>query len=416
MERSDTGSLEMMTGRRMSIPSIESDLFVFDNQFPRGDFGFRNREFNYYLNYFARSKAFCMPATMKTLRYPETTRESYYSLGKTPEEYESDRRSYEARHPELAPRIGMLRPGDCRYGCRVAYSLFLNVTYTLIDFYEKHRLPFVFALLPGGGFGIDNEVSDHQLRRVAGSGMFRKVIATQNITYGYLLDRRFCAPDQVVFSNGAVTSNTSKAEVDLTRKRYFKKDKDSFDVCFVANKYTPTGEDKGFDIVMQVATRLVRETNDVNFHLVGEWSQELAQYPGLRSRVAVYGKMEVEALKRLYYSMDIFLSPNRASRLYPGNFDGFPLGITAMCHGVVLFVSDPLSQNHFFEDGKDLLIIDESDVDGIVERIMYYRNDFDGLYSISERAQRKAIDNFCIEIQAAKRITVFEHLMTRVTA
>jgi len=71
---------------------------------------------------------------------------------------------------------------------------------------EKNKIPFVFTLYPGGGFGFEEESSDAKLKKVLSSKYFKKVIVTQRATYEYLVRKNFCSKEKISFIFGLLNS------------------------------------------------------------------------------------------------------------------------------------------------------------------------------------------------------------------
>src|SRR5438874_1832338 len=74
--------------------------------------------------------------------------------------------------PHLAPRPG-------RHA--LAYCVFLSNAARFVERFEMGDVPFCFTLYPGGGFQLNDDRSDHALRRVCSSPLFRGVIVTQSV-------------------------------------------------------------------------------------------------------------------------------------------------------------------------------------------------------------------------------------------
>ena len=120
-----------------------------------------------------------------------------------------DRRAfsrYAASYPQFASRVRRFHPSRLLKGS-AAYVIFLNNIFSCVEYLEKAHLPFVFELYPGGGFYLDDDVSDARLRRVLASPMFRKVIVTQNVTRDYLTRKEFCEREKIEFIYGVVEAS-----------------------------------------------------------------------------------------------------------------------------------------------------------------------------------------------------------------
>ena len=191
-----------------------------------------------------------------------------------------------------------------------AYLVFLNNIFGHLEYLERYRLPFVFELYPGGGFHLNDAVSDARLRRVFASTMFRKVIVTQNITRDYLLRNNFCSERQIELIFGVVVLSNILNNV-TSKRTYPTVDKETFDICFVANKYTPRGVDKGYDRFIACAEILSSRYPQTRFHIVGDFTEEDIEIRGpLQRLVTFYGLRVTSFFPQFYAKMDLILSPN----------------------------------------------------------------------------------------------------------
>ena len=82
-------------------------------------------------------------------------------------------REYAASYPQFAKRVRRFHPLRRLKGS-AAYVIFLNNIFGYLDYLEKAQLPFVFELYPGGGFYLDDPVSDAHLKRVLDLQCFAK--------------------------------------------------------------------------------------------------------------------------------------------------------------------------------------------------------------------------------------------------
>lgn len=383
--------------------TVKADVVVIDSTFPQKEpFGFRNTEIN---EYFRRTKSIGSYAMYPMEPWGDAWFPWSYGLGE--KTYSDNREGYLRYYPENASRIHYIDENK-KYKFKLAYSYFLAETYVLLPFYEKNNIPFVFMLYPGGTFGIDNASSDKMLKRVFASSCFRGVIVSQKLTEEYLVAKKLCPNDKIHFVFGGFSQFRLQ---DIKKKKYYKKDKQTFDICFVAGNYSERGKDKGYDLFVAVAIELAKSISDVRFHVVGNFSPKDVSLEGVRDMFTFYGYRKPTFLAELYSKMDIYLSPNRPGVLYEGNFDGFPLGIDTSYCGVAQFASDPLNMNRgSVEDGKDIVIV-PLEAKGIAKKILYYYSETDRLYELARRGQLKAQKLFDIDYQVSERMKIFEALI-----
>jgi hypothetical protein len=381
------------------------DFVVIDSMFPQKEpFAFRNAEIN---QYFKRVKNFAS-YTMHPL-LPDTDAWFTHGYGIDYVTYKENKKGYLRYYRQNKNRIHYLRK-DRPYSFKLAYSYFLGETYVLLPFYEKYKIPFMFVLYPGGCFGLNNEGSDRILKKIFNSEHFRGVIVTQQITKDYLLAKKLCPENQIKYIYGGFVQFKKD---DLKQKRYYKKDKNTFDVCFVAAKYTEKGIDKGYDLFIEAAKKLCQnnKAKDIRFHVVGGFDENDIDVAEIRGRITFYGYKQPDFLADFYAGMDIFLAPNRPFKIFDGNFDGFPLGIDAGYCGTALFVADELKMNHHYVEEKEIIIV-PLDAEKIADLVVRHYNDLETFYELSRRGQTVTQKLFDIDYQIQERLKLFEKFVS----
>jgi glycosyltransferase involved in cell wall biosynthesis len=318
---------------------------------------------------------------------------------------------YTASYPELADRVRKFHPSRRLKGC-AAYAVFLNNIYGHLESLENARLPFIFELYPGGGFYLNEAVSDAHLRRVFTSPMFRKVITTQNVTRDYLLRKKFCRFEDIEFVFGVVM--LSNAMGDLPDRRVcYGLGKQTIDICFVANKYMPRGMDKGYDRFIGCARILGRRHPEAHFHIVGNFTEDDVEVGDLSGRISFYGHQLTPFFPKFYSRMDIILSPNVPFLFAPGAFDGFPTGCcveAALC-GTAMFVSDELGMNEGrLTEDKEIVII-SCDPEQIARTVEDYVADPRRLALLAKEGQRAVRTLFDLGSQMAPRLRTLSNLL-----
>ena len=373
-------------------PVIE-DIVVIDSVFPmKVPYSFRNAEVNGLLK--------LLPSLRSYTMFPMIAGDqAWFTHGYGIDEstYRDNKAGYLQHHPENERRIEYLHP-DRKYRFKLAYMVFLAETYTVLPFLERHRIPFVFELYPGGAFGLDNPSSDAMLRAVFGSRWFRKVITTQKVSYDYLLSRDLCAKENIVHLFGGILQFPKNQQFT---KRFYKKDKYTFDICFVAAKYIDKGLDKGYDLFVEAAKRLAGKCGDMRFHVIGGFDENEIDVSVIRDKITFYGFQQPDWLKEFYPRMDICLSPNRPFQKYPGDFDGYPMGCEQSLFGVAMFTTDPLGNDDGLYE-KDEIVLFKPELEDITKNVEYYFNNLDELYSLAEKGRRKTGKLFDIDDRLRK--------------
>jgi glycosyltransferase involved in cell wall biosynthesis len=368
---------------------ISNKLVIFDDFFPNLLTGFRIAEYNYYLKNIKGTKV-----------YSENP------------DYVNCLREYLVKYPEFKDQIhNYLADIGLAKGKNLLYTIFLNNIYRYLPLIEKLQMPFIFTLYPGGGLWLDQSESDYKLQKVCSSPYLKKVIVTQRNIFDYLKKKKFVAKDKIEFIYGGVFPSDYYKEKYVSKARY-KKDKKTFDICFVAHKYMEKGLDKGYDIFIATCKVLADMYDDMNFHIVGGFDESDISIKGLENKIHFYGSQYKEFFPSFYSKMDIILSPNKSFVLYPGGFDGFPTGccMEASFCGVAVFCTDDLNNNINFSNNEEICIINR-DVQEIADKIGYYYNHIDELYELSSKGREKALNILDIEKQMEKRVKLIKQYM-----
>ena len=381
----------------------EFNLMLFFSHIPtKQSMGFQSAETNYLFNEFEN----CVNATLYNKDFP--IKNTYCQIPrKNKFKFWNDSLRYIKIFSENKGKF-VLIDLKSNYKVNLAYGIFLNNAYMYLPFFEKNNIPFIFTLYPGGGFSLNNSVSDEMLRKVFSSPLFNKVIVTMPITRDYLIENNFCPEDKIEYIYGGIIQN-ALSDINY-EKKYYKKDKQTFDICFVANKYTQIGEDKGYDIFIDVAKKLIPLQKDIHFHVVGPWNKNIINIENYEKQIHFYGFQNKNFFNDFYTKMDIFMSPNRFQMISLGSFDGFPLGAEAIVAGVYPMVSDPLNM----KPKTPLKYLSEFEVidinsDKIAETILDKLNNLEKFYSDSKTIQEKFIEIFDSQKQLEARKLIIEY-------
>ena len=372
-------------------PSHKS-FIALDDIYPLPLSAFRVAEFNYYLSSFPDAVVY---TTGSTFAFVNESRSLDNVIA-----------SHELQNPEYAGRVIKFNPYH-NLKADLIYCVFLHNAYNFLPIIERNSTPFVFTLYPGGGFHLHGANSDRMLRTVFKSPLFRKVIVTQNITYNYLIENRFCQPEQVEFVYGVVTP-VENLITNQTIRQQMGKTKDTFDICFVASKYMPLGIDKGYDTFIEVAKHLSNRYTNIQFHVVGGFDEADIDVSGM-TNIFFYGPQKTAFFADFYQRMDIILAPNVPFKLVDGAFDGFPTGACseAGLMGVALFCSDVLEQNIYFEHQNDIVLTTNT-ANNIISYIDYYYHHYDELQQLAQRGRQKIQHIYSSESQMLPRIELLK--------
>ncbi|BFM42284.1 glycosyltransferase [Flavobacterium sp. CFS9] len=378
---------------------IKNDVLIFDDIFPHPASGFRLEEFRHVFENFEKSKVIVEPT-------------AYRIVGTPVENHQNHINEFEEQYKSLKNKI-KLRKGFVNINSKLFYCVFINNIFRNLSWLEKHKIPFVFTLYPGGGFQLNEIPSDDKLKKVFLSPMFRKVIVTQKITHAYLLDKKLCDPEKIEFIFGGVVPQVSLKK-DLKEKKNYLDNKTTFDICFCAAKYMSKGEDKGYDVFIEFAMEIANKYDFIKFHVVGGFTEEDIDIAPIKDKISFYGYQNFESLGAIYKNMDILISPNKAFILGKGAFDGFPLGtvVEAALNGVVVLITDELKQNNAFVPDIDLILI-ESKKESIIKQVIKLIENPERLYAISNNGRSKFENVYSNEIQMSPRIALLQNEIAR---
>ncbi len=328
--------------------------------------------------------------------------------GMTEHEYGNKLQKYIKVYPDMQNYIRYLSP-DKDYKFNLAFSYHLGETYTLLPFYKKYNIPFCFMLSADTSFGFENESSDAMIKEIVDSNLCKKIFVSHKKIGDYLTGKGICA-DNLIHFDPLRTLNL-KPE-DVKEKQLYKKDKQSFDICFTAFKYTESGLDLGYDLFIEVAKVLAKKYDDIYFHVIGAFNPDDANIAEIKDRISFRAGILTRFLPNFYAKMDINLSPNRPFKAFQGSFDEFPLDGHAIYCGVCSFNTDLLGLNTEYTDKEDIVLI-KAEKDDIIKKIIHYYNNIDELYRISANGQKKAKQLYNSENCIANRIKVFNQVKNK---
>lgn len=387
----------------MNLSNEKNTLIIFDDIFPSIYSPFRYEEYIEYLQNLENVYIFTTGKSLKAVNENRCVLEVI-------KEFEENNPRYKGRVFELNEKNKKILEGLKN---KIAILTFLANVRENMEIIEKYKIPFVFTLYPGGGFVLNDQNCDLELKRICSSKYFRKVIVTQKNVYKYLIRKKICNKRQIEFIYGVVTPSEILKE-NNTNKRYYKYNKDTLDLCFVAHKYTQKGIDKGYDIFIEVAKKLSEKYSNINYHIIGGFDENDIDVSILKNKIKFYGIKDSKWLKDFYANMDIIVSPNRPFKLGKGTFDGFPTGscTEAMINGVMLLCTDELKLNVKFKNNKDLIIIkpDVNDIRRTIENL--YKNP-KKITKIAERGKNKAKKIYSKESQIMPRINLIKGIFMK---
>lgn len=368
-------------------------LAILDDVFPSPLSAFRYEEFRAYLEQIPGS---CIYSDGSALHLLRETRMVDALVGE-----------YIAANPGHADSVRGLRNGLFPIA-DAYYAIFLNNIVKYVAEIERVGKPFAFTLYPGGGFQLYDDLSDAKLKRVCNSRSFRHVIVTQPCTYSYLISKGLSAA-KITFLPGVVVPRAAFSE--LVNRPHFSVDKKTLDIGFIANRYTPRGEDKGYDLFVETAAALQKLNIRATYHVIGPWDASVIPLGNLAESFLFYGNLPTEKLQVASQNLDLILSPNRPNRLAKGAFDGFPTGccVEAGLQEAAVFCTDPLMLNTTFEDGTHIAIIRPT-LESILDRLLPFIKAPSTLAELGRKGRTRMMELYGAEAQLGPRISLLRSL------
>lgn len=391
---------------RSLIEERSRRLLLLDTAFPSPISPFRLGEFAGYLQTF--------PQCVARIRFDH----QLFRFGKGmafPDEVEA----FTRQHAIQMDRIShLLQHTDLT--CKLAYTVFVNQA---DQFFLQTDLParkLAFTLYPGGGFELGGERSDRILRRLFDDPRLERVITTQRTSYEYLVNQGFCREDRIChIYGGLVPTAMHPPEVNFEARAHRRQSR-PMNICFVAHRYTATGAEKGYDVLVAVMKALSQESG-IHFHIVGGYDRSVLDLGNVK-HVTFHGPQPASFFNGFYEDMDIILSPNAAlstlSGSGVGSFDGFPTGavLEAGLHGVAMFMSDVMGMNRhlngqpIFVPNEDAVIIDRQ-VDQIVSAIRHHLDHPDALQTMARKGRDRLLQHFSKEAQMQPRFELMTSML-----
>jgi glycosyltransferase involved in cell wall biosynthesis len=364
------------------------DLLIFDDILPSDFSPFRTLEYGHYLSFF---------------------NSALYSMEHWHSWISND--TFEAclerlpLAPELKTRISRIDDAENVTG-RLGYVTFLANAYSLVEYFEIRKMPFILQLYPGGGLEVNQPSTDEKLKRVLHSPMLKKVISTQKLTRNYIIEKIGCDESKIVDIYGGVFD--SRVDFDFSRnKKIYPAEKPTIDICFIAHRYVNNFSSKGYDQFVAIARALCVKHPHLRFHVVGDYSAEDIDLGPAADQTIFYGKQPGSFFADFYASMDMIISINRPFSLTPGAFDGFPTGacLEAGFRGVLNCINDPLDLNVVFTHEHDVIFLDY-DTDRSISVIDALIADPARMYEIAYRNWRLFRETFSLDEQLWTRTKI----------
>jgi hypothetical protein len=192
-------------------------------------------------------------------------------------------------------------------------------------------------------------------------------------------------------------------------RRYYPEDKPTLDMAFVAFKYSPRGEDKGFDVFADCSSRLAQVMPQARFHVVGNFTAADLPAHAPQHLFTFHGPRPTDFFPQFYSGMDLILAPTRPFILGPGAFDGFPTAASteAAACGVPVFCTDPLGMNPCFVPDQDIVII-PADAEAACAAIRHWCHEPQRLRQLGANGQRVVQQRYSRAAQLTPRLAVLQ--------
>lgn len=370
-----------MASAREASPA-GSGLVVLDDFFPNLLTGFRVAEFVHHLR------------TLPGLRVVSTNPDPIHY------------RQLAELYPDVADRVSPYGQTSLD-SARAAWIVFLNNVHHWLDELERRSLPFIFTLYPGGGFHLNDPVSDEKLNAVLASPLLKSVIVTQPVALNLLRGKNCPAP---IFNLPGVV--VSPDLVRASEPRPPRSPELPLRICFAAFRYDKAGRNKGYPQFVDAAAIIAEKHPATRFAVAGDLTpQDYALPDILAGRIAFHGPLPTADLQRFFRQQDVIVSPSRRYAQSRKDFDGFPSGtcVEAALSGAAMLSSDELKQNRYYVDGQDILI-SVPDANAIVETLDPYLKQPERLAALAERGRARTIELYSEAAQLAPRMCLLRDL------
>lgn len=375
----------------------EKKLLIIDTIFPSRFSSFRFGEFLEILDKIPESRV--MSSIWDTPQLHKST--SFFEVLE----------NFSVENKTLRSRVGALHQKR-DFDADLVYTVFLNNAALLWQDHPKMQSTrCIFTLYPGGGFSLNDSISDIKLRKLCNDKRLQKIITTQKTTKDYLIENNFCESDRILHIFGGIVPNAYKPLILRPQS-----ENSTLNVCFVAQRYSEMGVEKGGDVFAKIANRF-KDSSELKFHFVGDWSASIFDLD-FGENAIFHGVQKSNFFEDFYSQMDIIISPNVSSYEISGckgSFDGFPTTacVEAGLAGVAMFLSDSLNQNIsesgslIFKPSIDFELITR-DIDQICTLLQYYVIDRDALHCLAKNGQTVLHHIFSFDTQMKPRINLLK--------
>lgn len=370
-------------------------IIILDDIFPSPLSPWRNNEYAAICSYFK-----------DVVIYTDTSTYKHYNQNLN---YNENLEILTDNYPSLNNKIFQLKK-ITNINYELAYMLFYNNIIKYFHFLERNKTNFVFTLYPGGGFGFNDSTIDNNLKRICASKYFKGVIVNQNCTKSYLIEKNICSENQVELIFG-VPLNLETSEIENYK---YQKANNQLSVLFFGNKYTPNGADKGFDVFLKVVALLYNKINNINFIVIGGFSEEDVTISSIKNVIDFKGTLNEFQFNEILLQTHILLSANIPFTLSQNAFDGFPLAtcVTASLYGNLNLMTDYFNESEKINliDNVDYIKVD-SDEKQIAEIIKKLDSNRELLKEIALQGRNKILHLYNYENQITKRIDFFKKIL-----
>lgn len=378
------------------IGKHQFDLIIFDNFLPSRLSPWRSFEFSEYLEIYKNSKIILSTGNYRN-----------YSLG---ESFTKNKNYLVKEYPNFKIKLRKIFLFE-NVNTRLFYCLFFNNISANFEFLKRKNIPFMFTLYPGGGFEINNESINNRLKEICSAQNFKGIIVNQSFIKKYLIKSNICSEDMILYVPGSPTNLDLVTKEPSSEKFLISQE---LKIAFVANKYMKGGKDKGFDIFIITALKLLETYPEIEFHIVGDFNPEdlIELVLPNHSNFFFHGQLSMVDLNSLLFNTHIVISPNQPFMLKKYSFDGFPLN---SCVLGGLNLNALLMTDYFFEaeaskwENEKHFVKIYPKSEEIVRIVIDLYLDREKLYNLALNARDKIIESYSWEKQIKPRIQFIEN-------
>lgn len=361
------------------------NIVLIDDGFPVNQWIWRTIEINTYLKEFSHIEVLCTGLALK--KNQNELFEENLKLQAT--------NSYRVRK---MPKYYFKKP-------HFIYVLFLTNAVKISELTAQNKIPFGFTCYPGGGFGsnyLKNELSFDKLD----FQNLKFIFTTQYATTKLFLKSKYREDliKKSIFIHGVpLIDKNFNIKFDHLKNTSDKK----LNFGFVAHRYTEKGLEKGFDLLIEIASHFSFNKN-IHFYVVGNFDAQII--PNSLTNISYLGVLADAEYKNVFKNFHVFLSLSKKVNSKTDDFDGFPLSpiIDASMNSCAIITTDEMSESIHFENFRESFIIVDTKSKEIIEAINKLISNPNKINTLAELSFNAILSHFSFENQVTPRVNTLK--------